>query len=122
MPNFLDNIQLPDQVLWQEQYQSLGVAQAVTPLLGGNVHVSSAAILSGLPMTLVFADEVEWAEQADVDAILLLASTPAATFILQWEGKSYNVMFRHEAPPAVSFDPLWPFYDEYVGVIKLMTI
>ncbi len=122
MPNFLDSIQLPDQVIWVEQHQSQGVAQSVTPLLGGNIHISTAAVLSGKSMTLVFAEEVEWAEQAHVDAILLLAETPGATFIVQWEGKSYNVAFRHHEAPAVSFDPIWPFYADYVGVIKLITV
>ena len=122
MPNFLDSIELPDQVLWREQFASQDVAQDVTPLLGGNVHVSAAPVLSGQSMTLLFSEGVAWADQVIVDAIQALAKQAASVFTLQWEGVTYNVVFRHHEAPAVQFEPLWPLHDQYTGEVRLMRV
>lgn len=122
MPNFLDSIELPDQVQCPELLTSQDVAQDVTPLLGGHVHVSESPVLSGQPLTLIFEDGVEWADQVTVDAFLMLSKDVGATFNLQWNGVTYPVVFRHSDPPAVRFDPIWPFHPDHVGEVRLMRV
>ena len=119
--NTLAGINLPDQIIWAEQYQSQRVAGTAQLTLDGGMIISQQA-LTTFNMTLEAREETAWFAQADVDALQALQDTPGAQFTLVLYGVTYTVIPRHHDAPAFEFSPLWPFYDRYTGRLKLMRI
>ena len=72
--------------------------------------------------TLLLPDEAQWLDQNAVDDVQAMALQAGATFTLIWDDELFTVMFRHHDPPAVSFKPIWPNYDLFIGIINLIQV
>ena len=121
----LGGIDLPSAAEWVDQDEWSPVSQTAVTTLGGEVVVFHQSITSGRPITIEFGDDGTWAvwiNKTTRDEIKAIASQSGATFTLVWDTESYIVMFRHQDPPAVSFFPIWPNYDLFVGTIKLIQV
>ena len=120
--NTLNGIDLPEGLEWIDEYASSPVAQSVLRTLGGALVTYHQNLIDGKPITLVAQDRVAWFDQSQVDAIKAIADAPGATYTLDWNGTIYNVMFRHQEPPAVDFTKILPHAIYYFSTIKLMTV
>lgn len=118
----LGEVVLPDSTQWIDQNSWSPVAQETARTLGGSPIVWSHPLIGGRPITLDIQEGVTWLDQTTVDVIRTMATQPGANFTLIWDSEFYTVLFRHDAQPAVSFEPLWPNYDLYTGTIKLITV
>lgn len=122
MSNTLGSIILPEQTVWADQRSWSPVKQQVDLALSGKAVVYVTLLPGTRPITLRFDENVQWSDQTTVDQIEAMGAEAGAVSVLVWEGVSYNVMFRHQEPPAVVFNPIWPFDDRYFGFVKLMTV
>ncbi len=116
----LSDLILPDSLQWSDRDSWSPVVQETAATLGGGTAIFSQARLDGRPITLEAEDRITWFDQAAVDALKDMAAQSGATFTLIWEDDTFTVLFRHHEPPAISFSPLWPHFDQYTGTIKLM--
>ena len=118
----LDGITLPDGLEWIDKHSSSPVAQTVLRTLGGALVTYYQNLTDGVPITLIAQDRVAWFDQSQVDALKAIADVAGAIYVLDWNGTIYNVMFRHQEPPAIDFSTILPHAEFHFGTIKLMTV
>lgn len=123
----LGGVTLPDNIVWEDKYKWSPIMQDVKTTLGGRPVVFSAELLAGRRISLVAYQDMGWLTKAQVDAVIALANVAGAVYVFVIGAETYNVVFRHEEPPAVEFDPLIPRAvpidgDYFVGRIKLLVV
>ena len=118
----LGDIILPDSLQWTNRYEWAPVAVEIARTLGGSQVVWSSPLVGGRPIDLEAEGDVTWLDSNQVKAIYAMAVQPGGVFTLAWEGVNFQVMFRHQDPPATSFKPLWPNSTLFNGSIKLMQV
>lgn len=127
----LEGIELNPDMRWAERQAAQGVAQSVTPTIGGGVIVIAQEITDGEPITLLSGEDFGMLTAAQVAAVKALAAEAGGVFLLQLEYgstvESYSVAFRHDDPPAFDADPLIPRIvpddgDLFRAQIKLMKV
>ena len=118
----LGDLILPESLQWTDRHDWSPVAQETARTLGGTPVIWTQPLSGGRPVTLEATEDVTWLDQATVDAIRAMAAQAGASFTLIWEAETYTVMFRHDDPPAVKFQPLWPHHHLFSGTLKLMTV
>ncbi len=111
----LGELVLPDSIQWVNRHKWSPVAQNTMRTLGGQLLVFSQELNNGRPITLFAEEDVTWFDQTAVDAIQEMAAQPGLLFNLIWDEENWQVMFRHNEPPATSFEPLWPHHDQFTG-------
>jgi hypothetical protein len=123
----LDNVVLPDGLVWSNEFAAQAVAQTVRRTLDGSVVVFYGQHSGGLPITLESEPDAGWFTRAQVEALKLRADSPGGIFTLELRGQVFQVMFRHHEPPAFEAKPLVPLAhpqpgDFYLATLKLMTV
>lgn len=123
----LDTIQLPDGLVWQDEFAAPPVAQNVRRTLDGGLVVFYGELRAGLPITLASEPDAGWLTRAQVEALALLAASPGGIYTLTLRGQTFQVMFRHHEPPAFEARPLVSLAnpqpgDFHLATIKLMTV
>ncbi|MBF0155539.1 MAG: hypothetical protein HQL64_17535, partial [Magnetococcales bacterium] len=99
----LGDLYLPDSLQWTNRYAWSAVVQETARTLGGANVVWHAPLVGGRPIDLEAADDVTWLTLAQVEAIHGMAMQPGGIFDLVLEDEIFQVMFRHEDSPAISF-------------------
>lgn len=90
----LNNIPLPDDIQWTDEFNGYGVGQTVTRTLTGAMVIEESAQTSGRRITLA-SNGAAWVTQSVASQIQALAATPldGTTLTLDWNGTPYNVVF-----------------------------
>ena len=117
----LGDLVLPDSLQWTDRWEWSPVAMETARTLGGTQVTWSQSLTGGQPITLEATDDATWLTLEQVAAIRDMASQSGATFPLVWESETFDVIFRHHDPPAISFTPIRPHHHLYTGTIRLMT-
>lgn len=112
---------------WTDQFSSQVVEQTTRRTLTGKLVIYSASLQKGQKVTLVSTEEYGWLTRAQADALLALAEIPGVIYSMVRNGETYNVVFRHDEPPAIDLRPLIPRMsmestDYLVGTIKLLIV
>ncbi|MEM1113280.1 MAG: hypothetical protein AAGI11_15315 [Pseudomonadota bacterium] len=100
----LQGIDLPSDLLWEDEFRGFGVGQQIRPLLTGHLLIEETAQPEGKPITLVSGDG-SWVTLATVQALDALVSTPLTdgqTLTLEWGDTSYDVAFDRSRGPGFS--------------------
>ena len=141
----LGNVNLNPSMLWEERYQSFQVAQSVNRTVGGRAIVYATPLRAGRKITFKSTQESGWLDKATVDLLMGMTGQVGATFLLELgetdpagtlnpDGtpvlinyETYNVIFRHNEPPALEINPIvgravQSLGDYFYGTIKLLTI
>ncbi|MDP2430973.1 MAG: hypothetical protein Q8O33_02980 [Pseudomonadota bacterium] len=123
----LDNVVLPDGLVWTDEFAAQAVAQTVRRTLDGSVVVFYGQNSGGLPITLESEPDAGWLTRTQVEALKLRADSPGGIFTLELRGQVFQVMFRHHEPPAFEAKPLVALAhpqpgDFYLATLKLMTV
>jgi len=89
----LDTLPLPDDCLWQNEFDALPVAVATARTLSGRLVVSETALAAGRPINLGGDDA--WIARSDLLTLHGWASTPgwSGTLTLH-DGRAFSVRFR----------------------------
>lgn len=122
-----DGVTLNGSLQWLDRTGYGRVAQERKTTLGGKSVFYSKYLIGGRPITLVATEETGWLTKVMVDALILRAEQPGLVYTLNVHGETYQVLFRHEEPPALEFAPLQPRAtqladDSYIGTLKLITV
>lgn len=123
----LDGIQLPDGLVWTDEYAAQSVAQTVRRTLDGGLVVFYGQQAGGLAITLESEADAGWLTRAQVEALKLRADSPGGVFLLELRGQVFQVMFRHHEPPAFEARALVNLAnpmpgDFFLATLKLMTV
>lgn len=123
----LDSIPLSSSMIWADKHKQAIVAQTALVTLGGGSVVYSKLLTNGQPVTLEARLDTGWITKTMLDALTAIAIVAGGVYTLDVHGVVMSVMFRHQEPPALSFEPLIPkdtpvAGDYYVGTLKLFTV
>jgi hypothetical protein len=123
----LDTVALPDGLVWSDEFAAQTVAQSVRRTLDGSVVVFYGQHSGGLTITLESEPDAGWLTRTQVEALKLRADSPGGIFTLELRGQVFQVMFRHQEPPAFEAKPLFNLAhpqpgDFYLATLKLMTV
>ena len=126
----LGGVDLNSSLQWTDRYSWSPVAQSVVRTLQGGLVVYSVGLTEGRPVTLVASEETGWFTYSMVEDLIALASSPSASYTLDFWGEIYTVRFDHSSPPAFAFQPLTPKdvtaldqdTDYFIGTLKLFTV
>jgi len=121
MAKTLQDIELPWQMQWIDEFLDSTVESSVLRDLQGRLVITNMRLVKGRKITLEAVDGISWVTAAFVAQIVALADSNGV-YQLVWDTKVYDVVFRHNEPPAVSFDRIAPFSEYIVGTIKLMGV
>ena len=90
----LNNIPLPDDIQWTDEFNGYGVGQTVTRTLTGAMVIDESAQTSGRRITLA-SNGAAWVTQNVAAQIQALAATPldGTTLTRDWNGTNYSVVF-----------------------------
>lgn len=129
MPNqiILNGVELNHNMVWVERSQTQNVVQSTYRTIGGGLVVFHNELVKGERITLNATQDAGWLTKAVVDQVIAMANVAGGTYTLTIHDQSFDVMFRHEEPPAASFTPLInrinpDSADYYTGSIKLITV
>lgn len=122
----LDDVELPDQLQWADEFDWSPVKQTITPTVSGSLWVEESVSVVGRPITLLSNGGVWWARSA-VLTVKAMEAEPGKKMTLRLhDGREFKVTFRHD-PVAVTAsqiernDAPQPD-DEYELNIKLIVI
>lgn len=122
----LDGILLPPGLVWADEFASASVSQTTQRALDGSLVVFYGGV-AGFPITLESEPDAGWMIRSQVEAIALKAASPGAVYPLLLRGKTHQVMFRHQDPPAFEAKAVINLCnpqpgDYYLATLKLMTV
>ncbi len=115
----LENLQLPDELVWVDETDWTPVAQNEEYFLAGSLGVQTSVKLSGRPMTLTRKNGEVWVSRALILSLMALAAEPGKEMTLTMhDGRVFRVMFRHsDGPPLIAepvieynIPPEWAYY------------
>ncbi|MBF0141727.1 MAG: hypothetical protein HQL74_15820 [Magnetococcales bacterium] len=118
----LGDLFLPDSMEWKNRYDWAPVAQETGRTLGGGLMVWHSQLTGGRPIDLLADSDVSWLSMEQVSALYAMSMQPGGVFNLTWENELFQVMFRHQDPPALSVTPILPHADKFNGFIKFMQV
>ncbi len=114
----LDNITLPDDLLWIDEYKWSGVQQQTDIMADGAVVVQADAQQTGRPITLQGGDNFGWIDRATLELLRLKARDAGLQMTLTMHnGVTHNVVFtadRLSATPVVDYSN--PANDDYYTI------
>lgn len=118
----LGDLFLPDSMEWKNQYEWVPVAQETTRTLGGSNVVWNSMLVGGRAIDLEAEGDHSWLTIEQVEAIYTMAMQPGGVFDLVLDDDVFQVMFRHQDPPAFSATPIFPHHPLFNGTLKLMQV
>lgn len=106
---------LPDDLVRIDEHSHSPVRQAITPTLTGALWIDVSEMQGGEPITLRgFQSGSSYYGEITRELFSQLraaADVPGQTFTLTWRGTAYQVVWRHEDPPALDAEDVTDYYD-----------
>lgn len=105
MAKILQGVTLPDDLIWENQFHWSPIRMFRRYTLGGTQMVYTQSVSGGRPFDLVATEETGWLTYSMVTQLFDL-SMYDTVMTLDWEGTTYNVMWRFDDPPVIDVTPL----------------
>lgn len=116
-------LELPNSLLWVDQFAWSPAVQAKEYSLTGALIVDGATRLAGRPITLRSPDEESgWFTQEQLDQLYAWSSVPLLTGTLTLDGVSFDVMFDRESAPLEAAYVLYLTSGQYTATVRLMEV
>ncbi len=117
----LDNLSLPDDVVWSDELDFSPVAQTITPTLTGAIVVEENAVLAGRPITLKGVATLALVKQLKTIEAIINHQMP----LVLSDGQTKTVIFKRPGVSATSLigdvsDP--DINDPYEFTLNLMEV
>lgn len=94
--NTLDDIQLPTDLIWLDEYRWSGVQQQEAIMADGAIVVQADAQQTGRTITLAGGDNYGWVDKATLELLRLKAQSAGLQMTLVHNGTTRNVIFTAE--------------------------
>jgi len=118
----LDDIELPDDLLWVNEYQWQPVAQEIERTLTGALLVQEQAKLYGREIELS-GEQSGWVTRATVDALKAMETIPGKVMTLALpDTRTFEVIFDRSNGAAVEAEQLLPSAYPDAGYIYTLTL
>lgn len=126
MAIILNGITLNPSLMWVDEFNYATVQQKLVFSLDSGYRIYGRQAPNNRPITLVASDESGWLTREMVLAIKAIESVPKAEYILTIRNQDFNIVFRHDDPPAFEVFPLIPrggslTGDYFRGTLKLFS-
>ncbi len=96
----LDDITLPEDLIWKDEFDWSPVVQSVAYSLTGAAIIEHAVKQAGRPITLVGDTDSGWATRSIISALITKAASPTAQMVLTLnDSRTFLVIFRHSETP-----------------------
>lgn len=96
----LDDISLPEDLIWRDEFDWSPVVQSVAFSLTGAAIIEHAVKQAGRPITLVGDSDSGWATHTVVTALKSKSALPSAQMVLTLnDSRTFLVIFRHSETP-----------------------
>lgn len=126
MPNKLDEILLPEGLVWTDEFTSSQTSKSATRTLTGALVVQTGVKIEGRPVTLTGTDS-GWINHADL--VLLrnyVELNPDKVMVLNFRDVEQSVIIDSTNGPALSAQPIIDYStpeaeDWYTMTLKLLT-
>jgi hypothetical protein len=124
----LDDIILPPDLHWDDEFDWTPVAQAVDYTLAGALEIQVGTRLAGRPITLVGGEGKAWTTRATVLLLQAKAALPGEEMTLTLnDARTFTVAFRHGDGQPVEARPIIPYNtpaagDYYALTLRLMEV
>lgn len=123
----LGGVTLSPDMQWADEHVDRPIEQSIERTLGGGLVVFSQPKVAGRSITLVASANQGWITNEMRIAILALSNVAGGVFSLTTHTGAFNVMFRHNEPPAFAAEPLLSkrvpdVGDYFTANIKLITV
>ncbi len=104
----LQDIELSHDLLWTDEHEWTPVVAAKEYSLTGALLLEYGTRQAGRPISLQPPDNsMAWHTREIADKLRIWASVPGQQFRLTLDdGRVFNVVFRHEEPPALEAEPV----------------
>lgn len=89
----LDAINLPDDLVWRDEYGWSNVSQNIKRSLTGALVIQESTQAKGRIITISGSPNTAWITKSVLDALLAKANVPDTIMTLTYHGTPYNVMF-----------------------------
>lgn len=121
MPNNINALHLPEDLIWVDEFQTTQVAQSVKRTLTGAFIVQAATMIAGRQMSLD-GSEGGWITRTQLEALRgLLEAAPNGQFTLNYRGIDYTVIQNATAGPALTsqqiVDYATPDSDDWYSIV-----
>jgi hypothetical protein len=121
----LDNIAIPDDLLWSDEFDWTPLEVSVERTLTGVNLIQTGTKTGGRNITLVGGADYGWASRATVDALLAKLTATAAMTLTLPGNRVFSVLWRHtdgpiEARPVIDYNAP-DAADFYTLTLRLMT-
>ena len=117
----LDELTLPEDLYWQDEFDWSPVAQSITHTLTGSLIVEESASSDGREITLVSGDTFGWATHALVSQLKDKESQVNPVMTLSINGEAKTVIWRRD-PIGVEVKPLIQMIDPDDHDFYLLTL
>ncbi|MEG0920670.1 MAG: hypothetical protein RSD57_14520 [Comamonas sp.] len=111
--------ELPDRLIWVDEYQWSPVDKAIRTATNGAMHVHVGKRLAGRPYTLNGQIGAAWIERSVCDLLKSWADDPLAELSLFIRGSARTVIWNQEGGLAFEATPIWMLIDgEHTSDLK----
>jgi hypothetical protein len=90
-----DSVDLPDDILWEDEHSWDSVVQQTTYTITGALVVEVSQKQAGRPVTLKSRDNMSWIPREDHDQIRAWANTAGQQLTLTIRAAHHTVIFDH---------------------------
>ena len=124
----LDDIILPDDLLWINEFDWNPVEQNIERSLTGALLVQESQLLRGRSIILSGNGEAGWVSRFTVKSLLALSKTTSKTMSLTLaDERQFNVIFDRSIASPIEAQQIFPFAypsdsDDYLLTLRLLTV
>lgn len=102
----LDSIELPDDLIWEDEFSWSPVVQNTGYSLTGALLIQENTKQAGRPITLVGSSDMGWITRSTIEALKTKRDAAGSEMTLTLpDDRSFTVMFRQEDTP-LDFSPV----------------
>lgn len=124
--DLLTTIELPNDLLWKDEFTQTAVAQHTQRSITGAFIVHESTKLQGRPMSLASdGDQTAWISRPKLLQLKALEEVTAAEYILNFRGVDYRVIFDRSSGSAINAIPIKDCVDgadNYALSLKFFTV
>lgn len=126
MPNKIDEIFLPEGLVWTDEFKTTQIAQSTTRTLSGALVIQTGVKIDGRPMTLAGGDSGWMTHSQLVTLRNYLEANPDTEMTLNYRGIEYTVLLDASSGAALVAEPVVDYStpeadDWYTVTLKLLT-
>lgn len=122
----LDSVQLPNSVVWIDEFDWTPTEQKKSYSLSGALIIETTLKQAGRPITLQGRSDSGWVKRSGIEALYAKLNDNVSMLLTYHDGRQFTVRFDHEAKP-IDSKPIQDFpvpmqKHNYTLILKLIEV